>query len=80
MAVGDAELFGWTGTVVGIDGCDKSRSPRRSKLLAGATFTVVGAAAAATGACDVACIGGTDSTTADSNGWKSPLGLQNPDN
>ena len=80
-AVGDkAKLFGWTGCDIGMDGCDKSRSPRRSTLLAGAVLAVDAGAAAGTaaGGSDVACIGGTGGgTAADSNGWKSPpLGLQ----
>lgn len=62
-----------------MDGCDKSRSPRRSTLLAGATVADAGAeAGTAAGGSDVDCIGGTGGTAADSNGWKSPpLGLQN---
>lgn len=60
-----------------MDGCVKSRSPRRSTLLDGATLAVDAGTGAAAG---IACIGGTGGSVADSNGWKSPLGLQSPDN
>jgi len=50
-------------------------------LLGGATAgDAATGAGAATGACGVACIGGTGGTAADSNDWNSPLGLHSPHN
>jgi len=68
-----------------MDGCARSRSPRRSTLLGGGTLLAVdgGGAAVVTGASEVDCKGkGADNTAgADSNGWKSlPLGLHTPKN
>ena len=79
MADGEAKLFGWTGIDIDIDmdGCGKSRSPRRSTLLGGTVLAVD--AGVLTGASGVDCIGKTGGTAADSNGWKLPLTLQRTD-
>lgn len=79
VAVGEAKLCGWMGRDIGMDGSDKLRSPKRSTLLGGSTLAVGAGAGAADGMTD-ACTGGMDGTAADSNVWKSPLGLQYPDN
>jgi len=76
-AADETKLCGWMDGVIVMDGCDKSRLPRRSTLLAAAVLAVD---TAATGDSEGVCIGGTDGTAVDWNGWKLPLGLQRPHN